>query len=59
MIHHHHAQTLPAGQIRMPGKLLESIGGSVLASAEGLEILFVLFVGGGTEESSNGKWHER
>jgi hypothetical protein len=37
MIHHrHHAQTLPTGQIRMPGKLLESIGGSVLESAEGL-----------------------
>jgi hypothetical protein len=36
MIHHHHAQTLPAGQIRMPGKLLKSIGGSFLESAEGL-----------------------
>src|ERR1035437_6068986 len=36
MIHHrrHHAQTPRVGQIRMTGSLLESMDGSVLASAE-------------------------
>jgi hypothetical protein len=40
MIHHrHHVQTLSAGQIRMTGKLLESIGGSVFESAEAIALL--------------------
>jgi hypothetical protein len=36
MIHHrrHHAQTPWVGQVRMPGSILESIGGQILESAE-------------------------
>jgi hypothetical protein len=34
----HHAQAR-RGQLRMPGSLLESTGGSLLASAEALQIL--------------------